>query len=319
MATNLTHYDLPVPTKEKIARVGFWILAGVVGIAGINFIGPHALSAVNTVFDITNALVRFGVLVGSAFVGILVVRALWPAIVNGIAVMGYQALNFMRENYPLEQLAIWYDVLKQKLQITKDGRSKTKAVQKQYVDKVKGLDDELRDLSDAINGGGLTPEAKTDVEDRVAGILSVRGEYQKLVDQLAEPIEILDLFVAFQERQAAAYKRIMDTSAARHEVDGVVRTVNKALRTVFGDNPEKENAIIARDIIVNNLGRTFGELDSMQDQARLLIQAASTNDQIALSQAKKFLMDRMRTIEGSAIRIPDAIPVSGKPARLLDR
>lgn len=322
MASNqLTHYDFPVPTKEKAARFLSWIAMGAVAVIGVNFVGPHVLTALETVFDIGNMLVRIGILAGSAFVGILIAQALWPAIKNLIAVMGYQAINFMRENYPLEQMAIWYDYLKAKLQETLDGERVIKGVEKTNKDQANTIQDRLDDIVNALQGNnGLTPSEISDLEMETAGLRAEKKVYDDMVEQLFEPLATIRLFAEFQDRGVKQYAILMRVSNAQHTANASLSAVNNVLRNLFGNNPEKDNAIAARENIVRQLGQTFGELEGMQLQMQTLINAARTQDKVGLANAKRYLTDRMRTIEGTAVRIPDSVPVSsGQTSRLLDR
>lgn len=322
MATNkLTQYDFPVPTKEKVARGLAWIAMGAAAVVGVNFAGPHVLTALETVFDIGNMLVRIGILAGCAFAGILIVQALWPALKNLIAVMGYQAINFMRENYPLEQMAIWCDYLERKHQETKDGETVIKGVEKTNKEQAKAIQDRLDEIVTALQGNhDLTPEEVNDLEVETAGLRAEKKVYDDMVEQLSEPLATIRLFVEFQDRGIKQYKILMRVSTAQHTANTSLSAVNGVLRNLFGKNPEKDNAIAARENIVRQLGQTFGELEGMQLQMQSLINAARTQDKIGLANAKKYLTERMRTIESTAVRIPDAVPVSGGQAsRLLDR
>lgn len=320
-------YNLPIPNREIWNRRilnGALITVGVLAAGGVAAMVTPALWSL---YEAGKAAIAAGLVFGGIFSAGALVMWAKPHIQKQFALWGYQMSAWQRTNYPMEVLGLRYQFLQDKYNRSLVTAQRLGGKKKKLEDRIAACDKVITDAAMVSRDlkADITSAVREEMEDQVSQAQQSKVAYSGLLARITPALETVNMLTEVARRQVRKFRNIMGTTLIKKEVGDLALEVNGELRQFFGENQSRADAEAVIQMIDDQMGQTFGEMEILELQARQFLDEGKLSDEIALSQARQAMMDRMRIIDGEARVIPEPAMMMGTlgqeraKVRLLDR
>jgi hypothetical protein len=310
--------QLPVPTREKVAR-GIWYAGlGIAGLAGFLFVMPYVNQALTLGLAGAVLIVKLGVVVGIGGALTYLAMSLWEPYKRWVESLARQTTIAIYGEDPITPLHMWLAEVREDCEVIEASAGDINGIIAENEQTVTD-NTNLQKKADELYATAVKHHGENSLEARNAGI-EAKG-YKDRVDNairingpLKEQYELL--FEIAQANRLGEKEAEMSIGTAEMEWRAAIKAekaMGNAQRSLSHRSARYVDATMAFDIIRQKYAGSFGQLRSLRRLSEAAINKANLSGDLANDEAFQRLRERSQKFLGYTPGVPVPLIESAVP------